>query len=164
MTLEDYRRRLAAAEQKFAEIEALIVEKIEAEQMKLKPDKFTLLKLNSQLRTCIQRATSKIDSIKRDYAMEQAPAAVGDTIEGIVRLQGQDRRYRERLLLMRVEEIQVADTDPPQMRYYGTYLRADGVPYKRQLVEPIYQNDIIKVVKINENGERTKNYYTGHPA
>ena len=79
-------------------------------------------------------AAAAIDRLKKEYAMQFTPAYVGDVIK------------TERCM-MRVERIEVAAFEEPTLAFYGTYLKFDGTPYKRQFVNPILQTDIVRVVR-----------------
>jgi len=80
------------------------------------------------------QALKSIDRMKREFAMQNSPADVGDVIK--------TEKY-----MMRVERIEAAAFEYPTLQFYGTYLKQNGEPLARQITRPILQNDITKVVK-----------------
>lgn len=88
-----------------------------------------------------------IDKLKKDFAMQDTPADIGDVI-------------RTEKYMMKVDRIEVGASDYPQLQFYGIYLKRDGTPLARQICLPIQQRDIIRVVKNSPNGPKIKKLQT----
>lgn len=84
-----------------------------------------------------RQANEAIDRVKKEYAMENSPADVGDII-------------KSGKWVMRVERIEAAAFEQPTLRFYGTFLnRRTLEPLRVQHYFGILQNDIEKVIKSN---------------
>ena len=88
-----------------------------------------------------------IEKLKKDFAMQDTPADIGDVI-------------RTEKYMMKVDRIEVGASDYPQLQFYGIYLKRDGTPLSRQIGLPIQQRDIIRVVKNSPNGPKIKKLQT----
>jgi hypothetical protein len=132
-------------QQKIADIESLIdvryagavkayhqyvEECLEAKKVFVKPEP-----LRSQFE---HHAMKSIDRLKKEFAMQNSPADVGDVIK--------TEKY-----IMRVERVEAAAFEYPTLQFYGTYLKQNGEPYAHQITRPILQTDITKIVKLNPN-------------
>ena len=132
-------------QQKIADIESMIdvryagaikayhqyvEECLEAKKVVMKPEP-----LRSQFE---HQAMKSIDRLKKEFAMQNSPADVGDTIK--------TDKY-----IMRVERIEAAAFEYPTLQFYGTYLKQNGEPFARQIFLPILQTDVIGVVKATPN-------------
>ena len=84
------------------------------------------------------QAMKSIDRLKKDFAMQNSPADVGDVIK--------TEKY-----IMRVERIEAAAFEYPTLQFYGKYLKQNGEPFARQITLPILQTDVIGVVKATPN-------------
>ena len=96
-----------------------------------------------------RQALISIDRLKKEYAMQDSPADVGDIIESVrhVLVKG---NMRETRYLMKVERIEVAAFEKPTLAFYGTYLNQNLEPRVQQIFRPILQPDITRVVKVNK--------------
>lgn len=97
-----------------------------------------------------RQAQLSIDRLKKEYAMQESPADVGDVIEAETRIV-EGGKVRERRYIMKIERIEVAAFDYPTLAYYGTYLNHKMQPRALQILRPILQPDVIKVVKLKQN-------------
>jgi ribosomal protein S12 len=149
MNYKELQDKLAESDQKFAEMEALVQQKIEIEMQLAHPNRMAVLKMNEQISNIRNRAIIQHDRIKKEYAMQNSPADVGDVIEAEIRISKPNSGIREIIRLMRVERIEVAAFEEPMLTYYGTYIKEDGTPYARQMNVPIYQKDITSVKSIS---------------
>ena len=84
------------------------------------------------------QAMKSIDRLKKEFAMQNSPADVGDVIK--------TEKY-----IMRVERIEAAAFEYPTLQFYGKYLKQNGEPFARQITLPILQTDVIGVVKATPN-------------
>ena len=84
------------------------------------------------------QALITIDRLKKDFALQESPADIGDVIK--------TEKY-----MMRVERIEAAAFEYPTLQFYGKYIKKNGEPYARQFVNPILQMDVIEVVKATPN-------------
>lgn len=84
------------------------------------------------------QAMKSIDRLKKEFAMQNSPADVGDVIK--------TEKY-----VMRVERIEASAFEYPTLQFYGTYLKQNGEPFAHQITRPILQMDITKIVKLNPN-------------
>lgn len=110
--------------------------------------KKVVMKTEPQRSTFERQAQISINRLKKEYAMQTSPADIGDVIEAEIKIDKAGSVIREIVRMMRVERIEVAAFEEPQLTFYGTYVKQDGVtPYSRQMNVPIYQKDIIRVVK-----------------
>jgi hypothetical protein len=57
---------------------------------------------------------------------------------------------RETRYLMKIERIDVAAFEKPTLAFYGTYLNRNLEPRVQQILRPILQPDITRVVKVNK--------------
>lgn len=107
-----------------------VEECLEAKKVVVKPEP-----LRSQFE---HQAMKSIDRLKKEFAMQNSPADVGDVIK--------TERY-----IMRVERIEAASFEYPTLKFYGTYLKRNGEPFTHQITRPILQTDVIGVVSVNPN-------------
>jgi hypothetical protein len=96
-----------------------------------------------------RQALISIDRLKKEYAMQDSPADVGDIIESERRVLVKGN-MRETRYLMKVERIEVAAFEKPTLAFYGTYLNQKLEPRVQQILRPILQPDITRVVKVNK--------------
>lgn len=146
MTYEELKAKLAENNQKLVEMEAMLNDKIELQMKLYRPDHDEVLKLKEQISKIRNRAIVTEDRLKKEFAMQNSPADVGDIIESerrVVRNGGMVEITR----IMRVERIMVAAFEKPQLTFYGTYLKRDLTPLAKQSDVPIYQDDITYVRK-----------------
>lgn len=147
MTREELNAKIADNQKKMQEMEDIIQEKIDIEMGTIHPDRMSVLRLKEQISHLRNMTVMQSDRLKKEYAMQSSPADIGDVIEAEVKTRN-GGIIREIIRTMRVERIEVAAFEEPQLTFYGTYVKQDGVtPYSRQMNVPIYQKDIIRVVK-----------------
>lgn len=147
MSYDELQAKIADNNRKMDEIEAIINEKIDIEMKSKHPDCNAVLRMKDQISSLRNRSIRHTDRLKKEYAMQNSPADVGDVIEAERRVFKIDGRVKEITHIMRVERIEVAAFEEPQLTFYGIYLKRDGTPLERQLTGPIYQKDITRVVK-----------------
>lgn len=94
-----------------------------------------------------RQAHLSIDRLKKEYAMQESPADVGDVIEAETRF-FKGAKMKERHYIMKIERIDVAAFEKPTLAFYGTYLNQKMQPCAIQRRKPILQPDVIKVVKL----------------
>ena len=149
MTYEELQERIAENNRKMEEMEAMLNGKIDIEMKSKHPDFNSILRMKDQLSSLRNRSIRQTDRLKKEYAMQNSPADVGDVIEAERRVFSSrvGRKVREITHIMQVERIEVAAFEEPQLTFYGIYLKRDGTPLERQLSGPIYEKDITRVVK-----------------
>ena len=147
MTYEELKSKIAENNSKMDEMEAIINEKIDIEMKSKNPDCNAVLRMKDQISSLRNRAIHHTDRLKKEYAMQNSPVDVGDVIESERRVFKAGGGIKEITHIMRVERIEVAAFEEPQLTFYGIYLKRDGTPLERQLTGPIYQNDITRVAK-----------------
>ena len=107
------------------------------------------LRMKEQISGIRGRAVRAADKLKKEYAMQNAPADIGDVISTEINIQRKNGVMGHIFRMMRVERIEVAAFEEPSLVYYGTYLKSDGkTPVAKQMMVPIHQKDITKVVKV----------------
>lgn len=97
-----------------------------------------------------RQAQLSIDRLKKEYAMQESPADVGDVIEAETRF-FKGAKMKERHYIMKIERIDIAAFEKPTLAFYGTYLNQKMQPCAIQRRKPILQPDVIKVVKLKQN-------------
>ena len=97
-----------------------------------------------------RQAIISIDRIKKEYAMQNSPAGIGDIVESEKRTVLKDGHIREQRYLMKIERIEVAAFEEPTLAFYGTYLNRDLKPRFQQIFRPILQPEITKVIKVSK--------------
>ena len=147
MTYEELQASLAENDRKMAEMEGILHEKIDIEMKSKHPDRMAVFRMKEQISSIRNRSIYQTDRLKKEYAMQNSPADVGDVIEAEIKVGRGGSSVREVIRFMRVERIEVAAFEEPQLTYYGTYLKRDGTPQARQIFVPIHQKDITRVVK-----------------
>ena len=147
MTRQELDARLQENEHKMSELEQMLQQKIDIEMKSARPDGNAVLRMKDQISSIRARAIRQQDNIKKEYAMQNSPADIGDVIEAEIKIGRGGSPVREIIRLMRVERIEVAAYEEPQLTYYGTYLKRDLTPQARQIFVPIHQRDITKFVK-----------------
>ena len=148
MTLEELNAKIAENDKKTAELEAIIQDKIDIEMQSSRPNSMAILRMKDQISHIRSRSSIHIDRLKKEYAMQNSPADIGDVIEAQYEVKKKGSSVREVIRMMRVERIEVAAFDEPQLTYYGTYVKKDGTtPYAKQINVPIYERDITRVIK-----------------
>lgn len=128
-------------QQKIADVESLIDERYKAAikayhqyvEECLDANK-VVVKPQPQRSQFEHQAIKSIDRLKKEFAMQNSPADVGDVI-------------RTEKYTMRVERIEAAAFEYPTLQFYGTYLKRNGEPLACQIHRPILQNDVLGVVK-----------------
>lgn len=145
MTYKQLQKALNENEKKFAEMESIIQKKIDIEMSSKLPDKNAVLRMKEQIVTIRARMLRQHERIKKEYAMQNSAADIGDVVEAEIKTER--GKVREIVRRMRVERIEVAAFKEPQLTYYGTYLKRDLTPQARQMIVPIFQNDIVRVIK-----------------
>ena len=151
MSYEELKEKIAESDRKMAEMEAIIQEKIDIEMQSKRPDKMAVLRMKEQISHIRGRDVREQDRLKKEYAMQNSPADIGDVIEAEFEVKKKGSSVREVIRMMLVERIEVAAYDEPQLTYYGTYVKKDGTPYARQIYLPIYERDITRVVKTSKH-------------
>ena len=152
MTYNQLQQQIAESDKKFAEMEAMLQQKIDIEMSSRLPDRTAVLRMKEQIAGIHGRALRAADKLKKEYAMQNAPADIGDVIGTEIKIQRKNGVQGHIYRLMRVDRIEVAAFEVPSLVYYGTYLKADGkTPVAKQMMIPIYQKDITKVVKVTAN-------------
>ena len=152
MTLKELQKLLAASDKKFAEMEAMLQQKIDIEMASRLPDRTSVLRMKEQISGIHGRALRAADKLKKEYAMQNAPADIGDVISTEIKVHRKNSITGHVYRLMRVERIEVAAFEVPSLVYYGTYLKMDGkTPVAKQMMIPIHEKDITKVVKATAN-------------
>lgn len=147
MNYEELKAKIAESDRKMAEMEAIIKEKIDIEMQSARPDRIAVLRMKEQISCLHGRAVREQDRLKKEYAMQNSPAGIGDVIEAKFEVKKKGKSVHEVIRMMRVERIDVAAFEEPQLTFYGTYLKRDGTPYARLIIAPIYERDITRVVK-----------------
>lgn len=152
MTYNQLQQQIAESDKKFAEMEAMLQQKIDIEMASRLPDRTSVLRMKEQISGIHGRALRAADKLKKEYAMQNAPADIGDVISTEINIQRKNGTMGHIYRLMRVERIEVAAFEVPSLVYYGTYLKMDGkTPVAKQIMIPIHQKDITKVVKATAN-------------
>lgn len=77
---------------------------------------------------------AKKDKLIREYASANNPYKIGDIITDSI----------GSLIIEKINFVRPSYNTLPSCVYYGTELKKDGTPMKRQSKRPIYQNYIIK--------------------
>lgn len=148
MSYEELKAKIAESDRKMDEMEAVIQDKIDIEMQSKHPDRMAVLRMKEQISHIRGRAVREQDRLKKEYAMQNSPADIGDVIEAQYEVKKKGSCVREVIRMMRVERIEVAAFDEPQLTYYGTYVKKDcTTPYAKQINVPIYERDITRVVK-----------------
>ena len=152
MTLKELQKQIAASDKKFAEMEAMLQQKIDIEMASRLPDRTSVLRMKEQISGIHGRALRAADKLKKEYAMQNAPADIGDVISTEINIQRKNGTMGHIYRMMRVDRIEVAAFEVPSLVYYGTYLKMDGkTPVAKPMMIPIHQKDITKVVKATAN-------------
>ncbi len=152
MTYKQLQQQIAASDKKFAEMESMLQNKIDIEMKSRLPDRTSVLRMKEQISGIHGRALRAADKLKKEYAMQNAPADIGDVISTEIKVHRKNGITGHVYRLMRVERIEVAAFEVPSLVYYGTYLKMDGkTPVDKQMMIPIHQKDITKVVKATAN-------------
>ena len=149
MTRQELYNQIKDSDRKFAEMEAMLQQKIDIEMQSRLPDRTAVLRMKEQIAGIHGRALRAADKLKKEYAMQNAPADIGDVISTEIKIQRKNGVQGHIYRLMRVDRIEVAAFEEPSLVYYGTYLKSDGkTPVAKQMMVPIHQKDITKVVKV----------------
>lgn len=149
MTRQELYNQIKDSDRKFAEMEAMLQQKIDIEMQSRLPDRMAVLRMKEQISGIRGRAVRAADKLKKEYAMQNAPADIGDVISTEINIQRKNGVMEHIFRMMRVERIEVAAFEEPSLVYYGTYLKSDGkTPVAKQMMVPIHQKDITKVVKV----------------
>jgi hypothetical protein len=145
MTYKQYKKALAVCEELYDNERSHINKLKEFNRMRWRNGKISEKEYNDEkerLDAILTNATGRNDRyrerVKMHFAMQDAPAKVGDIIW-------------TSQLCMRVEQIKLAAFDFPMLKYFGVQLTLKGVPSKIQKEYPqggIYQKNITSV-----NGE-----------
>lgn len=143
-------------QEKIADVEGLINDKYKAAEKayrmyccECEEQGNVIVKPEPQRSQFERQALISIDRLKKEYAMQDSPADVGDIIESERRVLVKGN-MRERRYLMKVERIDVAAFEKPTLAFYGTYLNQKLEPRVQQIFRPILQPDITRVVKVNK--------------
>lgn len=152
MTYKQLQQQIAASDKKFAEMESMLQIKIDIEMKSRLPDRTSVLRMKEQISGIHGRALRAADKLKKEYAMQNAPADIGDVIITEIKVHRKNGITGHVYRMMRVDRIEVAAFEVPSLVYYGTYLKMDGkTPVAKQMMIPIHQEDITKVVKATAN-------------
>jgi len=142
MTYKQYKKALAVCEELYNNERSHINKLKEFNRMQLRYRKISEKEYNEEkerLDVILTNATGRYDRyrerVKMHFAMQDAPAKVGDIIWTAQ-------------LCMRVEQIKLAAFDFPMLKYFGTQLTLRGIPKAQQKKFPeggIYQKSIKSV-------------------
>ena len=143
-------------QEKIADVESLINDKYKAAMKayrmyccECEEQGKVIVKPQPQRSQFERQAQISIDRLKKEYAMQDSPAGIGDIIESERRVMVKGHMHEVRHL-MKVERIEVAAFEKPTLAFYGTYLNQKLEPRAQQIFRPILQPDITKVVKVNK--------------